>query len=166
MLSLTRKADYAIAAMADLARRGATRASARDLARSTGVPLPVLTNILHRLLHHGLVDSAMGSKGGYRVAKPAERISLADLIDAIEGPFRLALCCETDHDCADDESCDLEPNCQIKDSVRWVHDNLQQFLARVTLAQIAFNNLPVALTVTGGRGRYGDPPVAAVERGA
>ena len=166
MLSLTRKADYAIAAMADLARRGATRASARDVARSTGVPLPVLTNILHRLLHHGLVDSAMGSKGGYRVAKPVELISLADLIDAIEGPFRLALCCETDRDCADDETCDLEPNCQIKDSIRWVHHSLQQFLGRVTLAQIAFNNIPIGLTVTGGQGKYADPPVAVVERRA
>ncbi len=165
MLSLTRKADYAIAAMADLARRGATRASARDLARSTGVPLPVLTNILHRLLHHGLVSSAMGSKGGYRVARPVEQISLADLIDAIEGPFRLALCCETDHDCAD-ESCDREPNCQIKDSIRWVHQSLQEFLDRVTLAQIAFNNVPIGLTVTGGRGNYADPPVAAAERRA
>ncbi len=108
----------------------------------------------------------MGSKGGYRIAKPVEQISLADLIDAIEGPFRLALCCETDRDCADDESCDLEPNCQVKDSIRWVHHTLQQFLDRVTLAQIAFNNIPIGLTVTGGRGGDADPPVAAVERGA
>lgn len=146
VLSLTRKADYAVVALADLARRGTVRASARDIAASTSVPLPVLTNILHQLLHHGLVSSAMGSKGGYRIAKPASEISLAEMIDAIEGPFKLAVCCGPSAECEDD-SCDLEDNCQIKEPVRRVHVSLRQFLSQVTLAQIAFGSVPIALTV-------------------
>lgn len=161
MLSLTRKADYAVVALADLAHRGTARASARDIAKSTKVPLPVLTNVLHQLLRHGLVSSAMGSKGGYRIARPASEISLAEMIDAIEGPFKLALCCGPAAECEDDV-CDLEDNCQIKEPVRRVHVSLRRFLSQVTLAQIAFGSVPTELTVSYNANDGDRTPAAAV----
>lgn len=139
MLTLTRKADYALLAMADLARRDRTRASAREIAGSVGVPLPVLTNILHQLLHRGLVSSAKGSKGGYQLAKLADEISLAEMIDAVEGPFKLTICCATEVTC-DENRCNLEDNCQIKGPVRKVHQSLRRFFGQVTLAHIAGNS--------------------------
>ena len=89
MLTLTRKSEYAVIAMADLAHRGPERVSARQIAESTQLPLPILTNVLHQLLRHGLVTSTMGSKGGYRLAKTPEEVTFGDMIDAIEGPFKL-----------------------------------------------------------------------------
>lgn len=144
MLSLTRKADYAIVALSDLARRSATKSSARAIAERTQVPLPVLTNILHQLLHHGLVTSAMGAKGGYALARPADRINLAEMIDAIEGSFKLTICCSGEDD-LEAEPCDLQMNCQIKEPVRRVHASLRHFLNQVTLAQIAFNDVPITI---------------------
>ncbi len=136
MLSLTRKADYAVVALADLARRGDSIASARELAQSTLVPLPVLTNVLHQLLHCGLVASVMGSKGGYSLARPADQISLAEIIDAIEGPFKLTACCG-EPDPGDDGNCEMEDDCRIKEPVRRVHERLHSFLGEVTLAYVA-----------------------------
>ncbi len=148
MLSLTRKADYAIVALAELAANSATRTSAREIADRTHVPLPVLTNILHQLLHHGLVVSTMGVRGGYSIARAAEQITLAEVIDAIEGPFRLTLCCSEDHTEAA-RSCDLESNCRVKGPVRFVHRSLRQFLRQITLADLAFGRMPVTLTLHG-----------------
>lgn len=147
MLSLTRKADYAVVALADLARRGASRASAREISETTRVPLPMLTNILHQLLHHGLVNSTLGSRGGYCLSRPPGEISLAELVDAIEGRFRLALCCGNETDCSDDP-CDIEENCLVKEPIRRVHSSLRHFLDQVSLAHLAFNDVPVGLVVT------------------
>ena len=148
MLSLTRKADYAIVALVHMAHRGSERSSAREVAESTQVPLPMLTNILHQLLHHGLITSAMGSKGGYLLAKPAERISLVQIIDAIEGPFKLTVCCESEPNGMDDHLCDLEDGCQVKEPLRRVHRSLRRFLNQITLAHLAYGNVPVDATLS------------------
>ena len=162
MLSLTRKADYAIVALADLACRGIERTSARELAESTRVPLPVLTNILHQLLHGGLVSSTMGSKGGYRLARPAPQITLAEMIDAIEGRFKLAACCGGEP-APEEYSCGLQDGCQIKEPVRRVHGSLRQFLDQVTLAQIAENTVPVDLGLPSRRYARATPGCRATE---
>ena len=169
MLSLTRKADYAVVALASLARRGAARTSARELADSTHVPLPVLTNVLHQLLRHGLVTSALGSKGGYRLARPPAEISLAELIDAIEGPFKLTLCCSAaeGEPCATDApeaaTCDLEDSCQVKEPLQRVHSSLRQFLNQVSLAHIAFDEVPIGLTATVGVKSRQEQPAVVLE---
>jgi Rrf2 family protein len=135
--------------MAELASRTPARVSAREIAEHTHLPLPVLTNILHQLLHHGLVTSTMGVKGGYCLARPASQITLAEVIDAIEGPFRLALCCSEEAESAE-QACDLEKNCRIKEPVRRVHTSLRQFLAQITLAQLMVGEASVSLTISAG----------------
>ncbi len=149
MLSLTRKADYALVAMAELARRHPASVSAREVARQVRVPLPMLTNVLHQLLRHGLVTSTMGSKGGYQLAKSPEEISLAEMIEAAQGRFRLTTCCSSDLG-LDDPRCDLEKTCPVKDPVRHVHENMRWFLSQVTLAHIAFHSVPIVLGLPGG----------------
>ncbi len=143
MLTLTRKADYALVAMAELARRFPGRASAREVAVRSHVPLPMLHNILKQLLHEGLVTSTMGPTGGYGLSRAPEQISLAEMIDAMEGRFKLTLCCSTD--CETDGGCELEPDCQIKGSVRKVHAGMRHFMSGFSLAQIAFDDVPVPL---------------------
>ncbi len=152
MLSLTRKADYALVAMAELARRHPASVSAREVARRVRVPLPMLTNILHQLLRHGLVASTMGSKGGYYLAKRPEEISLAEMIEATQGQFRLTTCC-TDDSGLDDHMCNLEETCLVRDPVRNVHQSLRRFLSQVTLAHIAFHRAPIVLGLPGGAER-------------
>lgn len=151
MLTLTRKVDYALVAMAHLARQGDATSSAREISRCNGVPLPMLTNILHELLHFGLITSSLGSKGGYQLARRPEEISIGDLINAVEGPFRLTACCadETESNWSE-PPCDLAPDCRIRGSVRMVHDRMSEFLDRITLAHITNGHLPTQLSVSCG----------------
>lgn len=150
MLSLTRKADYALVAMAELARRAPVRISARRISQSVRVPLPVLTNILHQLLHEGLVTSTRGAQGGYLLSRQPNQISLAALFDAMGGPVKLTACCPTETD-LDESTCNLEPTCQIKGPVQRVHHSLRQFLGQVTLAHVAFDTVPVHLGLPNGK---------------
>lgn len=148
MLSLTRKADYALVAMADLACQEPARVSAREIAERSHLPLPVLTNILKRLTRQGLVTSTRGAKGGYRLARGPGQITLADLIHAVESPIRFARCCHTEE--ADDESvCDKEDVCRIKGPVRRVNQSLREFLGQVTLAHIAWDTVPIGIECAG-----------------
>lgn len=151
LLSLTRKTDYALVAMASLARassprrRGTAaepaRASAHELADELHLPLPVLRNILKTLAHHGLLNSTQGSSGGYGLARPANDITLADVIQAMEGPVRLAVCCPIPED-ETEQRCFREDSCRIKATVRRVHDRLREFLDTVSLADIASDRVP------------------------
>ena len=161
VLSLTRKADYAIVALSDLARRGASRSSARAVSERTQVPLPVLTNILHKLSNHGLVTSVMGAKGGYALVRPPAEITLAQIIDAIEGTFRLTICCESDQS-PEPSECNLQDNCQIVEPLRRVHERLRQFLGEVSLAEIAFYTTPIELTLESETLDMGSAPAEAV----
>ena len=140
MLSLTRKTDYALVALAGLAANwpdGRGGASAHELADRLDLPLPALRNILKALARHGVVASTQGVSGGYRLARPAEQITLSDIVQAVQGPVRLALCCTDSTDNHGDHVCRLEDSCRIKATVRGVHDRMMEFLAQVTLAQIA-----------------------------
>src|SRR5262245_55281119 len=91
MLALTKRTEYALIALCHLARQPET-VSARDLAHRYAVRLPLLMNVLKTLNHNGLVRSVRGAHGGYRLAVPADKLSLARVAEAIEGPMRLVKC--------------------------------------------------------------------------
>jgi Rrf2 family protein len=135
VLSLTRKTDYALVALTGLAASAPASLSAAELARSLHLPLPALRNILKVLAQHGIVIASQGATGGYRLARTAERITLAQVVHAIEGPARLVMCCG-DHSAPQSEHCNLEDACRIKATVRSVHQRLVNVLEEVTLAQI------------------------------
>jgi len=149
VLSLTRKTDYALVALTHMATSGAGRMSARKLSFHLDLPLPVLMNILNQLGHAGLVRSVRGANGGFGLARPPAEISLTDVIEAVEGPVRLTLCCPDlqDGSAVNDElrRCELEPNCAIKAPIRRVHRLLRSFLSQVTLDQIVAHDIPVKL---------------------
>ena len=132
---LTRKTDYALVALAGLARAGSAGRSARDLSEGLHLPLPVLRNVLKRLTLHGLLASSRGSTGGYRLARPPQQITLAHVVQAIEGPAQLVRCCPVP--VGEELRCQLEDSCHIKGNVQRVHEGLLDFLDGVTLAQIA-----------------------------
>ncbi len=136
MLLLTRKTDYALLALASLARQMPSGASARGLAERLKLPLPVLRNILKQLTSRGVLKSTRGTKGGYRLARSPHQITLAQLLEAIEGPMRLARCCSVPEG-EEEAECRLEESCLIRGNMRRVHASLMQFLGEITLAQLA-----------------------------
>ncbi len=132
---LTRRTDYALVALAGLARQ-ADAASAREMAQQLHLPLPILRNILKVLASGGLLLSSRGPSGGYRLARDPQDISLAEIVEVIEGPMQLVKCCPADPT-ESKPRCRLEDSCRIKNNIGRVHERLMEFLHDVTLDQIA-----------------------------
>jgi FeS assembly SUF system regulator len=132
-MRLTSLADYAVVVMAAAARHTAgARLSAGLLAEETGVPVPTAQKVMGRLAAAGLLESARGSGGGFRLARPAGGISLADIIEAVEGPIAMTNCIEGSiHDCA------LEGSCRVKPHLSAANDAVRGALQGVSLATLA-----------------------------
>ncbi|HEU0097748.1 MAG TPA: Rrf2 family transcriptional regulator [Allosphingosinicella sp.] len=132
-MRLTSLADYAVVVMAAAARHPlGARLSAGLLAEETGVPLPTAQKVMGRLAGAGLLESARGSGGGFRLARAAARISLADIIEAVEGPIAMTNCIEGSiHDCA------LEGSCRVKPHLHAANDAVRTALQGVSLEQLA-----------------------------
>jgi Rrf2 family protein len=81
------KVDYALRAAAELARAGDGPVKGERIAQAQSIPLKFLENILLELRHDGLVQSQRGAEGGYWLARPADEITLAEVIRAVEGPL-------------------------------------------------------------------------------
>jgi Rrf2 family protein len=143
MFALTKKTDYAIIALCHMAQRPGSVLTAREIAGHFNVPLALLMNVLKVMNQKELVRSIRGAKGGYVLAVAPHRITLADIIDAVEGPIRVVQCAAGRE--APPEGCGLAPACPVTKPVNRVHDKLHDFLKNVTLAQIAFDE------------EYGDP---------
>lgn len=86
-MRLSARVDYALRAAAELAADGQRPVTAVQLAEAQHIPPKFLENILSQLRRSGLVRSQRGPEGGYWLARPADRISLADIIRAIDGPL-------------------------------------------------------------------------------
>ncbi len=158
MLTLTRKTEYALVALADLALQsanGGSAVSARDMSKRLRMPLPAMQKILTRLMHRGLVVSIRGPQGGYRLGRPPEEIALAELIDAVEGPFRLTPCCGPQPN-RPKRDCRTKDVCPITGSMGKVHGLLERCLTEVTVAQLAFDTVPAASSPATGSKSGGD----------
>ncbi|MFN3389240.1 MAG: RrF2 family transcriptional regulator [Allosphingosinicella sp.] len=132
-MRLTSLADYAVVMMAAAARHPAgARLSAGLLAEETGVPLPTAQKLMGRLAAAGLLNSARGTGGGFTLARPAGGISLADIVEAVEGPIAMTNCIEgTASDCA------LEGSCRVKPHLNAANLAVRGALQSVTLASLA-----------------------------
>ena len=138
MLALTKKTGYGLVAMTHLAGLAEHEvSSAREIASTFGVPTSLLMNVLKELAASGYVESVRGARGGYRLAMPAEAITLADLIAVLEGPMRLAECITGEAEAGDKSICRVMDRCPIVDPVLRIHRKLTDFLRNVTLAQLA-----------------------------
>ena len=135
MLTLTKKTDYALVALSHLAARPGDLSSARSIASNSGVPLPVLTNILKLLAHAGVVESERGANGGYRLAKSPDAISVDTIITAIEGPLQLVQCIAGPESHGSGK-CDLERSCPVRHPAQRIHDRLKRFLQSVPLSEL------------------------------
>ena len=132
MLRLSKKVDYALLAMRHLAAhtdRGAT--SARELAEAYDIPLELLAKVLQRLVHGGLLESHQGIRGGYGLARVAASITVADVIQAVDGPLRVTACSDLDH------SCEQYAKCNIRDPLWKIKDRIVAALSATSVAELA-----------------------------
>jgi len=111
-MRLSHLADYAVVLMTAAARRDTgARLSATELAGETGVPLPTTQKLMGQLAASGLLSSVRGAGGGFTLARPATDISLADIVEAVEGPIALTMCSDsTNHECILDAHCRVKPH--------------------------------------------------------
>jgi Rrf2 family protein len=87
-MRISAKVDYAVRAVVELAAADSEKpVKAERIATAQGIPINFLENILGELRHAGLVRSHRGAEGGFRIAKPAQEITVADVIRAVEGPL-------------------------------------------------------------------------------
>src|SRR4029078_6581052 len=100
-MRLSHLADYAVVLMTAAARRPAgARLSATELAIDTGVLLPPAQKLMGQLAGVGLLTSVRGAGGGFALARPAQAISLADIVEAVEGPIAMYACSDGKLDCS------------------------------------------------------------------
>ena len=132
-MRLSHLADYAVVLMTAAARRpGDARLSATELSAETGVPLPTTQKLMGVLATCGLLSSVRGAGGGFALSKPAGEISLADIVEAVEGPIEMTSCVDSErHDCV------LEGACQVRPHMGVVNHAVRGALAGVSLAQLS-----------------------------
>src|SRR3954452_9206804 len=132
MLRLSKKADYALMAMKHLAiRTDAASASAREIAEQYDIPIELMAKVLQQLARRGLLTSHQGTRGGYQLSKATTAISVADIIQAIDGPLTVTACS------TDDEQCGQFAKCNVRDPLWRIKDRIVEALARCSLAEIA-----------------------------
>jgi FeS assembly SUF system regulator len=131
-MRLSHLADYAVVLMTAAARRDAgERLSATELAGETGVPLPTAQKLMGQLAGAGLLDSVRGASGGFSLSRPATQISLADIVEAVEGPIAMTVCSEGRSDCA------LDAHCRVKPHMGVVGNAVRGALGAVSLTELA-----------------------------
>jgi FeS assembly SUF system regulator len=132
-MRLSSMADYAVVTMSAAARHcGMVRVSAAQLAEETGLPAPTVQKLVSKLTAAGLLRSSRGVGGGLKLARPAAAISLADIVEAVEGPIALTPCVDTGkHDCGLESACAVRPHWAL------VNQAMRGALAEVPLTRLA-----------------------------
>lgn len=132
-MRLSSLADYAVVMMSSIARHcGQSRINAAQLAEETGIPVPTVQKLVSKLSAAGLLRSVRGAGGGFKLARPAAAVSLADIIEAIEGPIAMTSCVDTGkHDCG------MEGSCRVQAHWPVVNQAVRGALAGVNLNSLA-----------------------------
>jgi Rrf2 family protein len=152
LLKLTKKADYGLIALRHLASTPGETASTKEIADAYHLPVPLLAKVLQQLTRAGILESAAGTKGGYKLARDARRISALEVVRAIDGPVILTHCF-TEHG-----TCDQTDSCTVREPLRRVHEAILELLNKFTITDLAespavkLTPMPVPLNpVLGGR---------------
>ncbi len=134
-IALGHKGDYSVRAVLDLARHyGQGRRKSREIASEMEIPRKYLPQVLANLIHHGLLVSAAGPRGGYSLARTPADISLLDVVEAAEGPVEAEQCALRGGPCDWDHVCPLHES--------WARGQalLIQHLAATSFAELAEND--------------------------
>lgn len=148
MLTLSRTAGYAILALSCLVDAGGRWVLVREIASRVKLPAPYLAKILHALAKMGVVKAKRGYRGGFMLARPAEKISIEEIVEVIEGHGWLDGCMLGFTQCTDERACPAHALCKAERAT------IKTFLFRLTLKDVADFEL-----------RKGALPVVKVDNG-
>ena len=140
MIRLTNLADYAVVVMTAAAKARDPRLSAGAVAAMTGLPTPTVAKVMGLLARGDLLASTRGVAGGFALARPAAEITVADIVEAIDGPVALTQCVEHSGGCA------LHTGCAVRPHWPLINGAVREALAAVTLAEIAGASAPARLS--------------------
>lgn len=130
MLRVSRLADYASVVMTCLARHARSVLSAAQVAEEARLELPTVSKLLKQLARAGLVDSFRGANGGYRLARSPRAITLAEIVEALDGPIGLTECC------AGHAGCEREAHCAVSSGWQGIGGAVNSALRAVSLADM------------------------------
>jgi FeS assembly SUF system regulator len=130
MLRVTKLTDYATVVLTALAARPDAVLSAPELAERAGLELPTVAKLLKPLAQAGLVEGFRGTNGGYRLARAASRISLVEIVEAMEGPLGMTECS------VHAGACGIEHSCGVRANWRRINDVVADALRGVSLARM------------------------------
>ncbi len=138
MIRMTKMTDYGFVLLTHMAAAPEhSTHNAADLARTAGLPQPMVSKILKVLARKGLLSSRRGPRGGYELSRRAERISAAEVIAALEGPIALTECLSAPY-----SGCEIELLCPNRAAWRRINDAVREALDRISLAELL---LPLAM---------------------
>jgi FeS assembly SUF system regulator len=131
MFRLSKTTDYGIVLLAGLARGpSAEPRNARELAQCSDLPVPMVSKILKALAKEGLLVSQRGSKGGYRLARKPEELTVSEMIRVLEGPVALTECAIAP------ALCEHETMCAVREPWQLISRVVEKALADITLADL------------------------------
>ena len=131
MIKMSKETDYGVVLLAHFASDDRQlRQSARQIASETQLSLPMVSKVLKILARQGLLVSRRGVKGGYSLARPADRISVVEIIHAVEGPIAMTECIESPGECCH------EPLCQLQSNWRKINEAVTQALSGIKLSDM------------------------------
>jgi len=130
MLKLSKLTDYATVILSYMARDKARLHGALEISEATGIAQPTASKILKILVKARVLSSTRGAKGGYTLAREPERITVASVISALEGPIALTEC-SVSH-----KGCEQAAGCRIQGNWHLINQKISQALESVTLADL------------------------------
>jgi FeS assembly SUF system regulator len=151
MLRFSKKADYALIAMKHLALRSEQATSAREIAEQYGIPVELMAKVLQRLARRGLLVSSQGTRGGYKLSRSPRLMSVADVIQAIDGPVTVTACSTAD------EKCEQYATCNVRDPLWRIKERIVMALGTCSIAELATD--PPAPPTTAGHAATWHTPV-------
>jgi Rrf2 family protein len=135
MLKLSKKIDYGLIAINYMASHDhESIANTKQMAEEYKIPVELLAKVLQRLAKKGLVHSQNGPKGGYTLAKAPNQITVAEVVEAIEGPIRIADCYKFYH-------CLQMDRCSIRTPIEKIQASIIQLLGSMTMAQLSHSDM-------------------------
>ena len=133
MIRISKMADYGVLLLGHFAQHAETLTSSSELAETYHMPRAVVSNLLKVFCRAGLLESRRGLHGGYRLARPAARITLLDVLNAIDGPVHLIECAAADETAP---PCCYEDVCPSRSPMQSVHRKIVRLFESITLAEL------------------------------
>jgi len=132
MIRLSRLTDYAVTLLTHMVSKEENVWAASDLAEKTGFPSPTVSKVLKQLTKSQITTATRGASGGYRLSRPASAISIASIIEAMDGPIAITDCAE-----GSVRNCNVEAVCSMSGHWDMVNQVIRRALEDVTLAEMA-----------------------------